>query len=110
MSPPRDGSLARQGLAVAEEVGEVVVDHQLDEGDAPLAGRGPACAAKAMRVHLRVEPGMYHGADAVPGVKDSDRIRAFHADMSSSLRHALDLVESSHEPRDRSRDEATDGA
>ncbi|MBL0003178.1 MAG: alpha/beta hydrolase [Actinomycetales bacterium] len=63
-----------------------------------------------VRVHLRVEPGMYHGADAVPGVKDSDRIRAFHADMSSSLRHALDLVESSHEPRDRSRDEATDGA
>jgi hypothetical protein len=65
-----------------------------DAGVGSICASSPAC----------------HGADAVPGVKDSDRIRAFHADMSSSLRHALDLVESSHEPRDRSRDEATDGA
>lgn len=51
-----------------------------------------------VHVDLRVEPGMYHGADSVPGVKDTQRIRAFHADMARSLRHAIDRAGSNHEP------------
>lgn len=48
--------------------------------------------AAGVQTDLRIERGMYHGADAVPGVKKTECIRAFHTDMVRSLRRALDLA------------------
>lgn len=63
-------------------VGDLDLFH--DEDVHTTRGASPR---REVRVHLRVEPGMYHGADAVPGVKDSDRIPRFsrrHVKFSSA--------------------------
>lgn len=48
-----------------------------------------------VHAELVVVPGMYHGADGVPKVRDTPEVRAFHSSMAASLVTALDRAEAS---------------